>query len=451
MDQAGNQMSSNLIRSLGLVGAVAFIPATTAALAQVDVNSYREVDQFMSVLERVKSEYVDQVDDATLIRGAIDGMLASLDPHSSYLDARGFESLMSTTDGEYGGLGLTVTLEDGAVKVIAASRETPADRAGIKPGDFITHIDGQLFYGGTLDEAVDKMRGAPGTSVNITIVRPGRDRPFDVNITRAIIDIPAVRSEVRDRVGILTVTTFNRNTTEAAQRAMADIERQLGGPPLGYILDLRSNPGGLLDQAVGLSDLFLERGEVVSQRGRRRSDIERYYARPGDSAKGRPVIVLVDAGSASAAEIVAAALQEHHRAVVMGERSFGKGSVQTLIPLGRGETALRLTTARYFTPSGRSVQEGGITPDIEVPQLSDPDYRSRTRVRESDLRRHLVNEAAVDDEVIQEDVAPDPRFAATVEQLEQRGIEDFQLHYALQTISRLARLQPAGGTPRSGR
>ncbi|HET9428848.1 MAG TPA: S41 family peptidase [Allosphingosinicella sp.] len=444
-------MSSNLLRSLGLVGAVAFIPATTAALAQVDVNSYREVDQFMSVLERVKSEYVDQVDDATLIRGAIDGMLASLDPHSSYLDARGFESLMSTTDGEYGGLGLTVTLEDGAVKVIAASRETPADRAGIKPGDFITHIDGQLFYGGTLDEAVEKMRGAPGTSVNITIVRPGRDRPFDVNITRAIIDIPAVRSEVRDRVGILTVTTFNRNTTEATQQAMAAIERQLGGPPLGYILDLRSNPGGLLDQAVGLSDLFLERGEVVSQRGRRRSDIERYYARPGDAARGRPIIVLVDAGSASAAEIVAAALQDHRRAVVMGERSFGKGSVQTLIPLGRGDTALRLTTARYFTPSGRSVQEGGIAPDIEVPQLSDPDYRSRTRVRESDLRRHLVNEAGVEDDVIQEDNAADPRFAATAEELEQRGIEDFQLHYALQTISRLARLQPARGPARSGR
>ena len=444
-------MSSNLLRSLGLVGAVAFIPATTAALAQVDVNSYREVDQFMSVLERVKSEYVDQVDDATLIRGAIDGMLASLDPHSSYLDARGFESLMSTTDGEYGGLGLTVTLEDGAVKVIAASRETPADRAGIKPGDFITHIDGQLFYGGTLDEAVEKMRGAPGTSVKITIVRPGRDRPFDVNITRAIIDIPAVRSEVRDRVGILTVTTFNRNTTEATQQAMAAIERELGGPPLGYILDLRSNPGGLLDQAVGLSDLFLERGEVVSQRGRRRSDIERYYARPGDAAKGRPVIVLVDAGSASAAEIVAAALQDHRRAVVMGERSFGKGSVQTLIPLGRGDTALRLTTARYFTPSGRSVQEGGITPDIEVPQLSDPDYRSRTRVRESDLRRHLVNEAGVEDNVIQEDNNPDPRFAATAEELEQRGIEDFQLHYALQTVSRLARLQPARTPARSGR
>ncbi|HEV2865477.1 MAG TPA: S41 family peptidase [Allosphingosinicella sp.] len=437
-------MANNLLRSLALVGAVAFIPATTASLAQVDVNSYREIDQFMSVLERVKAEYVDEVDDATLIRGAIDGMLTSLDPHSSYLDERGFRSLMTTTDGNYGGLGLTVTMEEGAVKVISATRNTPADRAGIKSGDFITHIDGHLFYGGTLDEAVERMRGAPGTSVRLTIVRSGRERPFDVTVTRAIIDIPAVTSEVRDRVGILTVTSFNRNTTEATQRAMADIERQLGGPPLGYILDLRSNPGGLLDQAVGLSDLFLERGEVVSQRGRRRTDIERYYARPGDAAKGAPVIVLVDAGSASAAEIVAAALQDHRRAIVMGERTFGKGSVQTLIPLGRGTTAIRLTTARYYTPSGRSVQEGGITPDIIVPQLSDPDYASRSRVRESDLRRHLVNEAGIQDDLIQNDGRPDPRFAATSEELRQRGIEDFQLHYALQTIARLGRTQSAG-------
>jgi carboxyl-terminal processing protease len=439
-------MANNLIRSLALVGAVAFIPATTASLAQVDVDSYREIDQFMSVLERVKSEYVDQIDDAALIRGAIDGMLTSLDPHSSYLDERGFRSLMTTTDGNYGGLGLTVTMEEGAVKVIAATRDTPADRAGIKPGDFITHIDGRLFYGGTLDEAVERMRGAPGTSVRLTVVRSGRERPFDVSVTRAIIDIPAVRSEVRDRVGILTVTGFNRNTTEAAERAMADIERQLGGPPLGYILDLRSNPGGLLDQAVGLSDLFLERGEVVSQRGRRRTDIERYYARPGDAAKGVPIIVLVDAGSASAAEIVAAALQDHRRAVVMGERTFGKGSVQTLIPLGRGTTAIRLTTARYYTPSGRSVQEGGVTPDIVVPQLSDPDYASRNRVRESDLRRHLVNETAVNDDLIQDDGRPDPRFAATAAELEQRGIEDFQLHYALQTIARLGRTRTAGAS-----
>jgi len=445
-------MANNLLRSLALVGAVAFIPATTASLAQVDANSYREIDQFMSVLERVKAEYVDQVDDATLIRGAIDGMLNSLDPHSSYLDENGFRSLMTTTDGNYGGLGLTVTMEDGAVKVIAASRETPADRAGIKSGDFITHIDGQLFYGGTLDEAVERMRGAPGTSVRLTVVRPGRERPFDVSITRAIIDIPAVRSEVRDRVGILTVTTFNRNTTEATQRAMTEIERQLGGPPLGYILDLRSNPGGLLDQAVGLSDLFLERGEVVSQRGRRRTDIERYYARPGDAAKGVPMIVLVDAGSASAAEIVAAALQDHRRAIVMGERTFGKGSVQTLIPLGRGTTALRLTTARYYTPSGRSVQEGGIAPDVEVPQLTDPDYRSRNRVRESDLRRHLVNEAGVRDDLIQDDGRPDPRFQLTAEQLTARHITDFQLDYAVRTLARLnpaaAPARVAGATPR---
>jgi carboxyl-terminal processing protease len=435
-------MANNFLRSLGLVSAIAFIPAATAGLAQVDASSVREIDQFMSVLERVKAEYVDQVTDEQLIRGAIDGMLNSLDPHSSYLDARGFQSLMTTTDGNYGGLGLTVTMEDGAVKVIAATRGTPADQAGIKPGDFITHIDGRLFYGGTLDEAVDRMRGTPGTSVRITIIRPGRDRPFDVNITRAIIDIPAVRSEVRDRVGVLTVATFNRNTTEAAQRAIAEMERAPGGPPLGYVLDLRSNPGGLLDQAIGLSDLFLERGEVVSQRGRRRTDIERFYARPGDAAQGRPVIVLVDAGSASASEIVAAALQDHRRAVVMGERTFGKGSVQTLLPLGSGDTALRLTTARYYTPSGRSVQEGGITPDIMVPQISDPDYRLRNRVRESDLRRHLVNEVGVQDDLIQDDGRPDPRFAASTEELTRQGVTDFQLHYAVQTLSRLGRTQP---------
>jgi len=441
-------MASQILRSLGLVSAVAFVPVVTAALAQSDVNSYRQMDQFMSVLERVKAEYVDQVDDATLIRGAIDGMLASLDPHSSYLDERGFRSLMTTTDGNYGGLGLTVTMEDGAVKVIAATRGTPADTAGVRPGDFITHINGQLFYGGTLDEAVERMRGQPGTSVRLTIVRAGRERPFDVNITRAVIDIPAVRSEVRDRVGILTVTTFNRNTTEMAQRAMADIERQLGGPPLGYVIDMRSNPGGLLDQAVGLSDLFLERGEIVSQRGRRRTDIERFYARPGDASHGVPLVVLVDAGTASAAEIVAAALQDHRRAIVMGDRSFGKGSVQTLIPLGSGSTALRLTTARYYTPAGRSVQEGGITPDVAVPQLTDPDYRNRNRVRESDLRRHLVNEAAVRDDVIRDDGRPDPRFAMTAQELQQRNITDFQLHYAVQTLARLGRVQTAGGAAR---
>jgi carboxyl-terminal processing protease len=439
-------MASNFIRSLGLVSAIALVPAATAALAQVDTATYRELDQFMNVFERVRAEYVEQVDDERLIKGAIDGMLASLDPHSSYLDARNFRSLMTTTEGNYGGLGLSVTLEDGAVKVIAPTRETPADRAGIKAGDFITHVDGRLFYGGTLDEAVEAMRGAPGTSVRLTIVRAGRDRPFDVTITRAIIDIPAARWEVKDRVGVITVTTFNRNTTEAVQTAIQAAQRQAGATPLlGYVIDLRSNPGGLLDQAVGLSDLFLERGEIVSQRGRRRNDIERYHARPGDATNGAPIVVLVDAGTASAAEIVAAAIQDHRRGIVMGERTFGKGAVQSLIPLGQGSTALRLTTARYYTPSGRSVQEGGINPDVLVPQLSDPDYRSRNRVRESDLRRHLVNEAAVGEDVIQDDQRPDPRFAGTPEELRQRGITDYQLHYAVQTLSRLARAPGAPG------
>jgi len=446
-------MAKNLLPALAVLGAIAFVPAA-ASLAQPDnsQDSVREISQFMSVFERVKAEYVDQVTDEQLIRGAIDGMLNSLDPHSSYLDSRGFRTLMTNTDGNYGGLGLTVTMEDSAVKVIAATRGTPADRAGVKAGDFITHIDGRLFYGGTLDEAVDRMRGNPGTSVRLTIVRPGRDRPFDVTIARAIIDIPAVRSEVRDNVGVITVNTFSRVTTDGVAREIANIERQLGRPPLGYVLDLRSNPGGLLDQAVGLSDLFLERGEIVSQRGRRRTDIERYYARPGDATNGAPLIVLVDAGSASASEIVAGALQDHRRAIVMGERSFGKGSVQTLLPLGDGSTALRLTTARYYTPSGRSVQEGGITPDVLVPQLSDPDQRSRNRIRESDLRRHLVNEAGVRDDLIQNDGRPDPRFQLTSEQLTARGITDFQLDYAIRTLARLgpatAPARVAGASPR---
>ncbi|MBA3678287.1 MAG: S41 family peptidase [Sphingosinicella sp.] len=441
-------MANNFLRSLGLVSAVALIPAATAALAAVDVDTYKELDQFMSVFERVRSEYVEQVDDKTLLRGAIDGMLASLDPHSSYLDERGYESLMTSTEGEYGGLGLSVTMEDEVVKVIAATEDTPADRAGIKAGDYLTHLDGKLIYGGTLDEAVDQMRGKPGSTIKVTIVRPGRDKPFDVQLTRAIIEVPAVKWEVKDRVGIINVNSFSRSTTEATLAAISSIEKSLGGQPLGYILDLRSNPGGLLDQAIGLSDVFLERGEVVSQRGRKKSDIERFYAKPGDAADGLPVIVLVDAGSASAAEIVAAALQEHHRAIVMGERTFGKGSVQTLLPLSQ-QTALRLTTARYYTPSGRSVQEGGITPDIAVPQLTDPDLALRRVVRESDLRRHLINEAKVDDSIIQNDGKPDPRFSATPDELKKKGIKDFQLHYALQAITRLGRSASAASTPRS--
>jgi carboxyl-terminal processing protease len=309
-------------------------------------------------------------------------------------------------------------------------------------------LNGKLLYGGTLDEAVDQMRGAPGSPIRLTVLRVGRDKPFEVTLNRAKIELPAVKWKVKDDVGIINVNTFSRTTTQEALAAIASINKALGHAPAGYILDLRSNPGGLLDQAIGLSDLFLERGEIVSQRGRTRDSIDRYFAKPGDATRGAPIVVLVDAGSASAAEIVAGALQDQHRAVVMGQRTFGKGSVQTLVPLTQN-TALRLTTARYFTPSGRSVQEGGIKPDIEVPQLTDPDYKDRPRLREADLRRHLINEANVKADVIEDDAKPDPRFAATPEELKKRGIDDFQLYYAVQAIARLntrnAAVAPGGG------
>lgn len=436
-------MAKPLISAIGAVGALALIPVFTSALAAVDVDTYRELDQFMDIFERVRAEYVDEVSDEDLMRGAIDGMLSSLDPHSSFLAASDFDRLRTQTDGEYGGLGLTVTMEDGAVKVIAPFEDTPADRAGIMSGDYITHLDGVLIFGGTLDEAVEQMRGRPGTTIQLRLVRPGRDEPLEVTLTREVIELHAVEWEVQNNVGVLNVNTFNRNTGEEVRAAIAAIDQSVGGQPVGYVIDLRSNPGGLLDQAIEVSDAFLERGEVVSQRGRRSGDIERYYARPGDYTHGLPLVVLVDAGTASAAEIVAGALQDHRRALIMGERSFGKGSVQTLLPLSQN-SALRLTTARYYTPSGHSVQEGGIEPDIGVPQLTNPDWRNAPRFREADLRRHLINEAAVADDVLEEDVRDDPRFAATPEELTEQGIDDFQLHYAVQTIARLASERRSG-------
>nr|WP_232307291.1 S41 family peptidase [Sphingomonas sp. Y57] len=410
------------------------------AIGAVDVGTYKELDQFMSVFERVRSDYVDKVDDRTLIKGAIDGMLASLDPHSSYLDARDRQNMRTQTQGAYGGLGLSVTMEDGAVKIMTAQEDTPAAKAGLKTGDFITHLDGKLLYGGTLDEAVDQMRGKPGTKILITVVRPGRDKPFDVSLTRELIQLKPVKWEVKDQVGIININTFvNANTGDSVRAAIAGIQKSLGRDPLGYVIDLRSNPGGLLDQAIDVSDIFLDRGEIVSQRGREKNDIERRYATasPPDLAHGLPIIVLVDAGSASAAEIVAGALQDQKRALVMGERTFGKGSVQTVLELS-DDTALKLTTARYYTPSGKSVQEGGIKPDILVPQLSDPDYKDRPRLREADLRRHLINEAKVDDKVLEDDGKPDPRFQLTSDALKKQGIDDFQLDYAVKTIARMA-------------
>jgi carboxyl-terminal processing protease len=430
-------MIHKLLPPLALVSALALVPVTTSSLAAADVANYNELEKFMSVYERVKANYVDQVDDHTLIKGAIDGMLAALDPHSSYMEDSDFDSLKTTTDGNYGGLGLTVTVEDGAVKVIAPTEDTPAWRAGIKSGDYITHINGELLYGATLDEAVDKMRGEPGTPIKITIVRPGRDKPFDVSLVRERIQLRPVKWEIKDGIAIIDINTFSGNSAEETRAALTAVDKATGGHPLGYILDLRSNPGGLLDQAVDISDAFLERGEIVSQRGREKSDIERYYAKPGDMTHGLPIIVLVDAGTASAAEIVAGALQDQRRALVMGETSFGKGSVQTVVQTGP-RSALRLTTARYYTPSGRSVQAGGIDPDIGVPQLSDPDYKNRPVVREADLRRHLLAQAKADDKLLEEDdTAQDPRFSATSEELTKKGIKDFQLYYALNTLKRL--------------
>jgi carboxyl-terminal processing protease len=289
------------------------------------------------------------------------------------------------------------------------------------------------------------MRGDPGTPIKLTIVRPGRDKPLDISLIRERIELRPVKWEIKDGVGIININTFSGNVADQTKSALLSIDKATGGHPLGYVVDLRSNPGGLLDQAVDVSDAFLDSGEIVSQRGRDKNDIERYYARPGDMAHGLPVVVLVDAGTASASEIVAGALQDHRRALVLGEKSFGKGSVQTVVQTGP-DSALRLTTARYFTPSGRSVQAGGIDPDIPVPQLTDPDYKDRRVIREADLRRHLLAQAKVDDKLLEKDDAPDPRFAMKAPDLEKKGIKDFQLYYALNTLKRLT--APVAGPPR---
>jgi len=446
------KLNRKYLPPLALAGALALVPVTASSFAAADTTNYAELEKLMSVYERVKANYVDKVDDKTLINGAIDGMLSALDPHSSYVEANDFDQLKTTTDGNYGGLGLTVSIEDGAVKVIAPTEDTPAWRAGVKAGDYITHINSELVYGLSLDEAVEKMRGDPGTAIKLTIVRPGRDKPLELAMNRERIELRPVKWEIKDGIGIININTFSGNVADQTKSALLSIDKATGGRPLGYIVDLRSNPGGLLDQAVDVSDAFLEGGEVVSQRGRDKEDIERYYARPGDLAHGLPVIVLIDAGTASASEIVAGALQDHRRALVMGEKSFGKGSVQTVVQTAP-QAALRLTTARYYTPSGRSVQAGGIEPDIIVPQLSDEDYKDRPRIREADLRRHLLAQAKIEDKLLEKDDTPDPRFAAKAAELEKKGVKDYQLTYALNTLKRLAAATPAagGGAKKSSR
>jgi len=434
---------ATLLRSAALVTAVALIPATTAGVAQVEGRAGPEFAKVFAVYQRIKASYVEPVDDDVLMRGMIDGMLAALDPHSAYLDGGDLQRLETMIDGNYSGLGLSVVMEDGAVKVISPFRGSPADKVGIKAGDFITHLDGKLIYGGSLDEAVAQMRGPEGTQIRLTIFRTGREEPFDVTVTRGVIELEPVTWELEDgNIGHIMINEFSRDVGSDVFSAWKDLQTKATGRLNGLVLDLRSNPGGSLDEAVALSDLFLTDGRIVSQRGRARGENITYDAETvfrGDIAEGLPIIVLIDSGSASASEIVAGALQDHRRAVIMGERSFGKGSVQSLLPLGR-DAALKLTTARYYTPSGHSVQEGGIKPDITVPQLSDPDLAKRAKftLRESDLRGHLLNEAGLADEAMEKDLREDPRFQLTAEQLEKKGIKDFQLHYALETLRRTA-------------
>lgn len=431
------------LRAAALLTAVAMLPATTAGYAQVDGAISPEFAKFFATYQRIKTSYVEPVEDEVLIRGAIDGMLAALDPHSAYLEGASFERLTTLIDGNYQGLGISVQMDQGTVKVVSPFKGSPADQAGIKAGDFITHIDGKLIYGLDLDEAVAQMRGPAGSAIRLSIVRPGRDAPFDVTVTRGVIDLEPVTFELKEgNVGYISVNEFSRDVGVDVNEALRSLRNQSGGRLAGLILDLRRNPGGSLEEAVALADLFLAEGQIVSQRGRGRRDNVYYNAESvyrGDVAAGVPMIVLIDAGSASASEIVAGALQDQRRALVMGERSFGKGSVQSLLPLSR-TSALKLTTARYYTPSGRSVQEGGIDPDIRVPQLSDPDaeLRARYSFRESDLRRHLVNEVDLEDKALESDTREDPRFSETSEELKSRGIDDFQLHYALQTLRRTA-------------
>jgi carboxyl-terminal processing protease len=355
-------------------------------------DTYRQLNLFSEVFERVRADYVEEVGDEQLVESAINGMLSSLDPHSSYLNQKNFRDMQVQTRGEFGGLGIEVTMESGVVKVVSPIDDTPAAKAGLKPNDLITHLDGEQIMGLTLPEAVEKMRGPVNSQIKLTVRREGKE-PFDVTLTRAVVKIQSVKSrlEAENTIGYIRITSFSEQTDAGLQNAVKSMQAQAGNKLVGFVLDLRNNPGGLLDQAVAVSDEFLEKGEIVSTRGRKNEEGQRYNAKPGDVTKGVPMVVLINGGSASASEIVAGALQDHHRAVVLGTKSFGKGSVQTIIPLA-GHGAMRLTTARYFTPSGRSIQAKGIEPDILVEPAKIEKVASATPGRrEADLRGALKN------------------------------------------------------------
>ena len=385
-----------------LVLAVLAAGSTMVSLARSQSASaanseiYRQLDLFGEVLERVRSDYVEKPEDAKLIEAAINGMLTALDPHSAYLNPKHFRDMQVQTRGEFGGLGIEVTMENGVVKVVSPIEDTPASRAGLMSGDLITHLDKEQILGLTLQEAVEKMRGPVNSPITLTIVRKGVDDPFDVKVVRDVIHINPVKYDVEgDDIGYIRITTFNEQTTANLQKAIDDLKKQIGPKLKGYIVDLRNNPGGLLDQAISVSDTFLDQGAIVLTRGRNLEETQRSNARPGDLADGKQIIVLINGGSASASEIVAGALQDHHRATIIGTRSFGKGSVQTIIPLG-SNGALRLTTARYYTPSGRSIQAKGIEPEAVVEEELPDDLKQKAETQstrgEANLRGHLKSE-----------------------------------------------------------
>ncbi|MDC0564903.1 S41 family peptidase [Amylibacter sp.] len=403
-------------------------------------STYENLDLFGDIFERIRSSYVEEIDEEKLIESAISGMLTSLDPHSSYMAPEDFSTMQVQTRGEFGGLGIEVTQENGFVKVVSPIDDTPADKAGVEAGDFITKVDGESTLGKTLDEAVDKMRGPVGSEIIITIVREGLDEPFDISIIRDTIEIKAVKARTEGKTIVLRVSSFTSKTYPNLKDSLEKEIKSSGGLENinGVVVDLRNNPGGLLNQAIRVSDAFLNSGEIVSTRGRGTRDSERYNATPGDLTNGKPVVVLINGGSASASEIVAGALQDHQRAIIVGTKSFGKGSVQTIIPLSSDGAAMRLTTARYYTPSGRSIQSLGVSPDILVEQrirsVEEPEKQNFQRF-ESDLENSLSNDSLTEDErkLLEEE-------RTQQEEIAKMRNDDYQLAYALDILKGLATL-----------
>ena len=425
--------------ALGVLVSVKVAGPVLAQDTETKKTIYEQLDLFGDIFERIRSEYVEEVSSKDLIEAAIDGMLTSLDPHSSYLSADDAAKMKVQTRGEFGGLGIEVTQQEGFVKVVSPIDGTPADAAGMEAGDFITHVDGQSLLGLTLDEAVGMMRGPVGSEIIITVVREGEDEPFDVSIIRDTIKLTAVRARTEGDTVVLRITTFNDQTYPNLVDGLEKQVEEAGGMENinGIVLDLRNNPGGLLNQAIRVSDAFLEKGEIVSTRGRYSRDSERYNAKAGDLANGKPIVVLINGGSASASEIVAGALQDHRRAIVVGTRSFGKGSVQTVMPL-RGEGAMRLTTSRYYTPSGRSIQALGVSPNIIVEQprrknVEKEDEEVRRNRSEADLRGALSNDSLSEDEIQQ--IEADRLKAENAAKLRE---DDYQLAYAIDILSGLS-------------